>query len=131
MPVYPQSYTVQINPWSKQEQTDGVTWSPLYSLQGGFEESCDAWFNGTTPGTTRYSWNLKNVKGDDWNSLGHTSTVKNIGGSGWYGLISAQRSGSSETTVFNNFTSKYTTAISLELTMQGSPLVFNIGAGYW
>ena len=46
-------------------------------------------------------------------------------------LISASRSASKEVTTWNNFTSKYTTAISLELTMEGVPLVFNIDAGYW
>lgn len=131
MPVYPQSYTVQLSPWEKREQTENVIHKPLYSLQGGFEESCDAWFNRTNPGTTRYTWSLNNVKGNDWSSLGHSSSVTKVGGSAYWGLFSAQHTSTSESTVYNSFTSKYTTSIKLELTMEGSPLIFNIGAGYW
>jgi len=84
MPVYPQTYTVSLSPWQKQEQTDGILYKPQYSLQGGFEESCDACFNCTSPGTTRYNWSLKNINGNDWSQLGHTISVKKFGGSGWF-----------------------------------------------
>ena len=131
MPVYPQSYTVQLSPWQKNEQTDGILYKPLYSLQGGFEEACDAWFNRTSPGTTIYRWSLRNVNGNDWSQLGHSSSVTKIGGSAFWGLISASRTAKSESTTFDSFTSKYTTAIDLELTMEGPPAIFNVGGGYW
>jgi hypothetical protein len=115
MPIYPQSYTVSLNPFQHvPEPTDSILYKPQYTLQGGFEESCDAWFNRTSPGTTRYNWSFKNVNGNDWSQLGHTTSVKKFGGSGWLGLISASRSASKEVTTWNNFTSKYNTAITLK-----------------
>jgi hypothetical protein len=36
----------------------------------GFEEVCDAWINYTGPVNTVYNWNMNNVNGKDWSSLG-------------------------------------------------------------
>jgi hypothetical protein len=130
MPVYPNSYTVILNPWAQHEQTDGILYKSLYSLGGGFEESCDSWFNGTSGGTTTYDWTMKNVKGHDWSSLGHTTSVTQVGGS-FFSLLSASHSSTTDTTQFNSWTTKFSTQVTMELTMKGAPLVFNIGAGYW
>ncbi|CZR62182.1 uncharacterized protein PAC_12079 [Phialocephala subalpina] len=130
MPVYPGVYNVILSPWAPHTQTDGILYKPLYSLTGGFQEACDAWFNGTSGGTTTYQWSMKNVNGKDWSSFGHSTTVSQIGGS-IFSLISANKGGSSDTTVFNGWSSKFTEQISLELTMKGAPLVFNVGTGYW
>ena len=71
------------------------------------------------------------MNGNDWSQLGHSSSVTKIGGSAFWGLISASRTAKSESTTFDSFTSKYTTAIDLELTMEGPPAIFNVGGGYW
>lgn len=47
-----------------------------------------------------------------------------------FGLISANKGGTTETTVFDSWTDKFSTSVSLKLSMKGIG-VFNIGAGYW
>ncbi|KAF8857878.1 hypothetical protein BDZ45DRAFT_802911 [Acephala macrosclerotiorum] len=92
--------------------TDGILYKPLYSLTGGFQEACDAWFNGTPGGATTYQWRMKNANGKDWSSLGHSTTVNQVGES-IFSLIGANKGG------------------DLELTVKEAPLVFNVWAGYW
>jgi hypothetical protein len=98
MPVYGNAgtYNVQINPFAQHQQSDGIIYKPLYSLQGHFEETCDAWINYTVcplrlqihiyslilthsqgPVNTRYDWIMQNVNGHDWSSLGHSTSVTN------------------------------------------------------
>jgi hypothetical protein len=125
MPVYPGAYNVVLSPWAAHTQTDGILYKPLYSLNGGFEESCDAWFNGTSGGTTKYDWNMKNANGHDWSSLGHATSVTNIGGS-IFRLIGANHGSTNDTTIFNSWSQQFSQQVTLELTMKGSPLVFNI-----
>ncbi|KAF4633327.1 hypothetical protein G7Y89_g4788 [Cudoniella acicularis] len=48
----------------------------------------------------------------------------------FFGLISASHAGSSDTTVFNQWTDSFSTAVTLKLSMKGLG-EFNIGAGYW
>ncbi|RDL35699.1 Uncharacterized protein BP5553_06311 [Venustampulla echinocandica] len=157
MPVYGAggTYNVRINPFQENQLTDGIIYKPQYSLQGGYEESCDAWINYTGSANTVYNWNMVNVNGHDWSSLGHSTSVTNkcimpagvrrpkfclrgaanhtarvVGANYFFGLISANKAGSTDTTVFNSWTDKFSTAVSLKLTMKGIG-VFNIGAGYW
>jgi hypothetical protein len=132
MPVYPSTFNVQLSPWGPApELYEGILYKPSYSLTGGFEEAADAWLRPTSPANFKYNWSLSSVQKNDWSTLGHSKTVTQIGGSAWWGLITARRTKTTEVTVFNSYSTKFTTAISLELTMQGAPLVFNIGAGYW
>jgi len=58
-------------------------------------------FNGTSGGTTKYDGNMKNVNDHDWSSLGHTTSVTNIGGS-IFGLIGANHGSTDDTTIFNS-----------------------------
>ena len=76
MPVYggAGTYNVKISPFQANQQTDGLIYKPAYSLTGGFEEVCDSWINYTGPVNTVYNWNLNNVNGRDWTSLGVSST---------------------------------------------------------
>ncbi|EPE31455.1 hypothetical protein GLAREA_12758 [Glarea lozoyensis ATCC 20868] len=71
------TYNVKISPFQANQITDGLIYKPAYSLSGGFEEVCDAWINYTGPVNTVYNWNMNNVNGKDWSSLGHTTSVSN------------------------------------------------------
>ncbi|KAH8590606.1 hypothetical protein B0O99DRAFT_691392 [Bisporella sp. PMI_857] len=130
MPVYGGSYNVQFKPFAKHEITEGLHYKPLYSLGGGFEEVCDTWINGTSSGQFSFSWNMKNVNGRDWSSLGHSTSVKS-GGGGFFSILSAKHSSTKEETQFNSWTSKFSENVSLRLTMKGPPVLFNIQAGGW
>ena len=121
---------MSINPWATHEQVDGTLYKPLYSLTGGFEETCDAWFNGTSSQTTKFNWDMKDVDGHNWSALGHTNRVTSAGGS-IFALISANYGGNTKTTTYDNWSETFGQQISLELTMKGAPVVFNVGAGYW
>ncbi|CZT01099.1 hypothetical protein WAI453_009523 [Rhynchosporium graminicola] len=130
MPVYTNPYSVSISPWYQNELSDGIIYKPSYTLGNSFEESCDAWFNNTSAARTKFSWNMNSVNGHDWSSLGHTKGVTKFGGS-YFALLSAKKTGTSEETVFNSWSSGFSESISLELSMKGAPLVFTIGSGLW
>jgi hypothetical protein len=132
MPVYGAAgtYNVHISPFQSNQITDGLIWKPAYSLAGGFEEVCDTWINYTGPANTFYNWNMVNVNGEDWSSLGHSTTVSDIGGNAFWGLISASSSSSTTTTVFNSWSQDFSTTVSLKLNMKGIE-VFNVNAGFW
>lgn len=130
MPVYTNPYLVTVSPWAQRELSDGILYKPSYTLGNAFEESCDAWFNDTSSACTTYRWNMKKVNGHDWSDLEHSSSVTSLGGSAFC-LLSASKSTSTEETVFNGWSQGFGESVSLELSMKGSPLVFNLGAGYW
>ncbi|KAL2060853.1 hypothetical protein VTL71DRAFT_8905 [Oculimacula yallundae] len=130
MPVYPSPYTVALTPWSQNELSDGILYKPSYTLGNAFDESLDTWFNDTSSARTKYTWNMKSVNGRDWSSLGHTTSVTKLGGSA-FSLLSAKRTSTSDTTVFESWSRGFSESVSLELSMKGAPLVFNIGAGFW
>ncbi|KAG9246859.1 hypothetical protein BJ878DRAFT_532959 [Calycina marina] len=131
MPAYGGNYNVQINPFESHEITDqsGLCYKPLYSLTGGFEEAVDSWINGTG-GQFSYTWSMKNVNGRDWSSLGHSTSVSQYGG-GLFSILSARKGSSTEETQFDSWTSKFSESVSMTLTMEGGPLIFNIQSGSW
>ncbi|KAG4429228.1 hypothetical protein IFR05_015289 [Cadophora sp. M221] len=130
MPVYPSPYSVALSPWSQHELSDGILYKPSYTLGNAFEESCDAWFNNTSTARSKYTWNMKSVNGHDWSSLGHTTSMTKFGGSAFC-LLSASKTTTTDTTVFNSWSKGFSENVSLEISMKGAPLVFSIGAGYW
>src|SRR4051794_4519312 len=105
MPVYPNQYNVQFSPFNAPQLgvADGITYKPQYIVQGSFQNICDAWFNGTGSSgkDTSISWNLTSYSSSDWTKLGHSSSVKQIGGS-WYSILSAKASASSSETTFDS-----------------------------
>ncbi|KAH9205364.1 hypothetical protein DL95DRAFT_491630 [Leptodontidium sp. 2 PMI_412] len=130
MPVYPSPYSVALSPWSQHELSDGILYKPSYTLGNAFEESCDAWFNNTSTARSKYTWSMKSVNGHDWSSLGHTTSMTKFGGSAFC-LLSASKTTTTDTTVFNSWSKGFSENVSLEISMKGAPLVFSIGAGYW
>ena len=131
MPAFGGSYVTQLKPFQKNEITDpaGLCYKPLYSLNGGFEEACDSWINGTG-NPFSYTWSMKNVNSRDWSSLGHSTSVSSGGGS-FFGILSAYKSSTKKETQFNSWTSTFSESVSLKLTMKGAPLIFNVQAGGW
>lgn len=138
MPIYASTYKVSVSPFKKaNEMTDSITYMPLYSL-GGFEETCDAWFQGTGSSGQPFTWNwnMTSSKSEDWSALGHSTSATSIGGGskgGLFGLLSfsAGTSSTSQSSTYSNWTSNSLTSISIELTMMGAPITFNVRSGYW
>lgn len=129
MPSYGGNYNVQFKPFAQHDLTDGIRYSPLYSLSGGFEEACDAWINGTQKPFS-YTWSMKNTNSRDWTALGHSTSNLQVGGS-LFSILSASHGSSSVTDTFNQWTTSFSTDISLTLTMNGAPLVFPVNSGPW
>lgn len=129
MPDYGGTYNVQFTPFAPHTITDGLCYKPLYTLTGGFSETCDSWINGTG-GTFSYTWSLKTSNFQDWSSLGHSTSVSQVGGS-LFSILSATHSGTNVETQFNEWTSTSVNSISLQLTMNGAPTVFSIATGEW
>ncbi|KAH7312843.1 hypothetical protein BKA65DRAFT_467072 [Rhexocercosporidium sp. MPI-PUGE-AT-0058] len=130
MPVYPSPYSVALSPWAQHELSDGILYKPSYTLGNAFEESCDAWFNNTSTARSKYTFSMKSVNGHDWSSLGHTTSMTKFGGSAFC-LLSASKTATTDTTVFDSWSKGFSENVSLEISMKGTPLVFSIGAGYW
>jgi hypothetical protein len=134
MPVYTKQYNVQFNPFNAPQYgvSDGITYKPQYLVQGAFQNICDSWYNGTGSSgqTTSISWNMKQFSSSDWQKLGHSTSVKQAGG-GLFSFLSAKKTASSSETTFDQYTTEFQSDVTLELTMKGTPVVFNVGAGYW
>ncbi|KAF2271100.1 hypothetical protein CC78DRAFT_506634 [Lojkania enalia] len=130
MPVYPSSpnYAVSIKPFVKNEINDFVAYRPAYTL-GGYENTCDAYFQGTA-GITTLQWSLKNVDGHDWSSLGYTKRVTKYGG-GFWSILGASKTGTSEVTEFNSWSGDWQQDVKITFSMKGAPTLVPINAGFW
>jgi hypothetical protein len=131
MMVYPSAndYAVRISPFIKQDITDFVAYRPAYSL-GGYEDTCDAYFTGTSTGFTSLQYGFRNVDGHDWSSLGYQRRVSRSGG-GFFGLLGYKSSAESETTYFNSWSGSWIQDVRVTITMKGAPILVPITAGYW
>jgi hypothetical protein len=128
MAAYPNPYTVQLSPFNAKPITSGTLELPLYSISG-YGEACNNWFTAPQQDSS-FTWSLSNVKSNDWTEFGHGSSVRQFGGS-YYGILGYQQSATSEWTNFTSLSSQFFEHITMELTMKGSPLLFDVGAGYW
>jgi len=64
MPVYPNAYAVKMNPFNAPPLATGILTTPLYTIDNGFEESCNSWF--TSPqGISSMTWSMKGSSARD------------------------------------------------------------------
>lgn len=73
---------------------------------------------------------MNEFSSSDWTKLGHSSSVVQ-GATSLFSFLGARASASVAESSFEQYTTAFSSKVTLTLTMKGTPVIFNVNGGYW